>query len=242
VVPLPEKCGSRSGIHNRLRRWSVDGTWAQVFTAPMAQADAGEADHRAVTPSVPYWSVSADPSSWPPGRPGSATPTSSLPGCRRLRAYGEVAKLTTRRFFTLAYNSLQALGEESTMRAVAHPPSVTSALLQPTDSPRGRLAPGPRRTADGLTVSLNQVGSRYMKAPPRIRSIRRADVLTLLCDAVGEGLERGLTARNARRRSWRLVTPAGSPLGEGGASFRAGSKRTGTASAGGSAWSASAYP
>ncbi|MGW7042126.1 IS5 family transposase [Streptomyces avermitilis] len=39
-VHLPEKYGNWRGVYNRLRMWAVDGTWEQVFTALMAQADA----------------------------------------------------------------------------------------------------------------------------------------------------------------------------------------------------------
>ncbi|MGN9821657.1 IS5 family transposase [Streptomyces sp. SD11] len=41
-VHLPEKYGNWRGVYNRLRMWSVDGTWERVFTALVAQADAGE--------------------------------------------------------------------------------------------------------------------------------------------------------------------------------------------------------
>lgn len=41
-VHLPEKYGNWRGTYNRLRMWAIDGTWEQVFTALMAQADAGE--------------------------------------------------------------------------------------------------------------------------------------------------------------------------------------------------------
>ncbi|MFC8290596.1 IS5 family transposase [Streptomyces sp. NPDC057242] len=37
---LPERFGSWKGVHNRLRKWAVDGTWEKVFTALLAQADA----------------------------------------------------------------------------------------------------------------------------------------------------------------------------------------------------------
>jgi transposase len=36
---LPEHFGSWKGAHNRLRKWSADGTWEKVFTALLAQAD-----------------------------------------------------------------------------------------------------------------------------------------------------------------------------------------------------------
>ncbi|MFD5375646.1 transposase [Streptomyces griseoincarnatus] len=41
-VHLPEKYGNWRGVYNRLRMWAVDGTWEQVFTALVAQADADE--------------------------------------------------------------------------------------------------------------------------------------------------------------------------------------------------------
>ncbi len=48
---LPEHLGSWKGAHNRLRNWAADGTWAKVFTALLAQADAeGDLD----------WIVSVD--------------------------------------------------------------------------------------------------------------------------------------------------------------------------------------
>lgn len=48
-VHLPEKYGNWRGACNRLRMWAVDGTWEQVLTALMAQADAGEDLNRAVS-------------------------------------------------------------------------------------------------------------------------------------------------------------------------------------------------
>ncbi|WP_371917118.1 IS5 family transposase [Streptomyces sp. IMTB 2501] len=39
-VHLPAEYGSRKGVHTRLRNWAIDGTWEQVFTALLAQADA----------------------------------------------------------------------------------------------------------------------------------------------------------------------------------------------------------
>ncbi|TXR99650.1 IS5 family transposase [Streptomyces sp. col6] len=41
-VHLPEKYANWRGVYNRLRMWSVDGTWERVFTTLMAQADAEE--------------------------------------------------------------------------------------------------------------------------------------------------------------------------------------------------------
>lgn len=39
-MDLPGRFGSWKGVHNRLRRWAADGTWARVFTDLLAQADA----------------------------------------------------------------------------------------------------------------------------------------------------------------------------------------------------------
>ncbi|MEU6164859.1 IS5 family transposase [Streptomyces tanashiensis] len=39
---LPSGFGSWKGVYNRLRNWALDGTWARVFTALLAQADAEE--------------------------------------------------------------------------------------------------------------------------------------------------------------------------------------------------------
>lgn len=39
---LREKYGNWRGVSNRLRMWAADGTWARVFTALIAQADADE--------------------------------------------------------------------------------------------------------------------------------------------------------------------------------------------------------
>ncbi|MDK9500561.1 hypothetical protein QEZ40_006386 [Streptomyces katrae] len=39
-MDLPEQFGSWKGVQNRLRVWAADGTWAKVFTALLAQADA----------------------------------------------------------------------------------------------------------------------------------------------------------------------------------------------------------
>ncbi|NXY93832.1 transposase [Streptomyces sp. BR123] len=39
-MDLPEHFGSWKGAHNRLRKWAADGTWAKVFPALLAQADA----------------------------------------------------------------------------------------------------------------------------------------------------------------------------------------------------------
>ncbi|MFD6182514.1 IS5 family transposase [Streptomyces goshikiensis] len=39
-MDLPERFGPWKGAHNRLRMWAADGTWAKVFTALLAQADA----------------------------------------------------------------------------------------------------------------------------------------------------------------------------------------------------------
>ncbi|MFE3760447.1 IS5 family transposase [Streptomyces sp. NPDC059104] len=39
-MDLPECFGSWKGVHNRLRIWAADGTWAKVFTVLLAQADA----------------------------------------------------------------------------------------------------------------------------------------------------------------------------------------------------------
>ncbi|MGX1135675.1 transposase [Streptomyces glaucescens] len=41
-VHLPGKYGNWRGVYNRLRMWAVDGAWDWVFTALVAQADAGE--------------------------------------------------------------------------------------------------------------------------------------------------------------------------------------------------------
>lgn len=40
-MDLPERFGPWKGAHNRLRMWAADGTWEKVFTALLAQADAG---------------------------------------------------------------------------------------------------------------------------------------------------------------------------------------------------------
>lgn len=40
-MDLPEQFGSWKDVHNRLRVWATDGTWGRVFTALLAQADAG---------------------------------------------------------------------------------------------------------------------------------------------------------------------------------------------------------
>ncbi|WP_406320751.1 hypothetical protein [Streptomyces sp. NBC_01637] len=37
-----KRYGSWRGVYSWLRMWAIDGTWEWVFTAPMAQADAGE--------------------------------------------------------------------------------------------------------------------------------------------------------------------------------------------------------
>lgn len=39
---MPEQFGSWKGVYTRLRNWAIDGTWAQVFTALLAAADAEE--------------------------------------------------------------------------------------------------------------------------------------------------------------------------------------------------------
>lgn len=39
---LPEKYDNWRGVYNRLRMWSVNGTWDRVFTALVAQADADD--------------------------------------------------------------------------------------------------------------------------------------------------------------------------------------------------------
>ncbi|MFJ7278268.1 IS5 family transposase [Kitasatospora sp. NPDC098663] len=39
-VHLPAEYGSWKGVCTRLRNWAIDGTWARVFTALLAQADA----------------------------------------------------------------------------------------------------------------------------------------------------------------------------------------------------------
>ncbi|MGW2964921.1 transposase [Streptomyces sp. NPDC001220] len=41
-VQPPAKYGSWRGVYDRLRMWSADGTWEQVFTTLLAQADADE--------------------------------------------------------------------------------------------------------------------------------------------------------------------------------------------------------
>lgn len=41
-VHLPEKYGNWRDVYNRLRMWALDGTWEQVITALMTQADADE--------------------------------------------------------------------------------------------------------------------------------------------------------------------------------------------------------
>ncbi|AJF70254.1 transposase [Streptomyces vietnamensis] len=46
---LPEEYGNWRGVYNRLRMWSVDGTWEWVFTALLAQADADEELNRVVS-------------------------------------------------------------------------------------------------------------------------------------------------------------------------------------------------
>lgn len=37
---MPSEFGSWKGVYTRLRKWALDGTWARVFTALLAQADA----------------------------------------------------------------------------------------------------------------------------------------------------------------------------------------------------------
>src|SRR4051794_2463028 len=39
---MPEQFGSWKGVYTRLRNWAIDGTWAKVFTALLAAADAEE--------------------------------------------------------------------------------------------------------------------------------------------------------------------------------------------------------
>jgi transposase len=48
-IHLPEKYGNWKGVYNRLRMWSVDGTWERVFTALVGQADADNDLNRAVS-------------------------------------------------------------------------------------------------------------------------------------------------------------------------------------------------
>ncbi|GAA2037606.1 hypothetical protein GCM10009839_43620 [Catenulispora yoronensis] len=50
-MDIPERFGSWKGVYTRLRNWAIDSTWAQVFTALVAEADAeGDSD----------WLVSVD--------------------------------------------------------------------------------------------------------------------------------------------------------------------------------------
>jgi transposase len=39
-MDLPGHFASWKGAHNRLRKWTADGTWEKVFTALLTQADA----------------------------------------------------------------------------------------------------------------------------------------------------------------------------------------------------------
>lgn len=48
-VYLPGKYGNWRGVHNRLRRWAMDGTWERVFTALMAVAWRGVATRYEMT-------------------------------------------------------------------------------------------------------------------------------------------------------------------------------------------------
>lgn len=41
-MDLPAEFGSWKGAYSRLRNWAIDGTWAKVFNALLARADADE--------------------------------------------------------------------------------------------------------------------------------------------------------------------------------------------------------
>ncbi len=79
-MDLPEHFGSWTGVHNRLRVWAADGTWAEVFTALVAQADA-EGDLA--------WVVSVD-STIVRARQHTAGPVKRGPGRRACRSCGSL--------------------------------------------------------------------------------------------------------------------------------------------------------
>lgn len=111
---------------------------------------------------------------------------------------GDVAELITRRLATLAHSGLQAL-DEPTVRAVVRQAvrDVRTAPPPPPDGPPANPALTElRRVVDDLAATTHQLGELMLEvAPAYMSDTAAADVLTPLCDQIGETLENGLAAR-----------------------------------------------
>ncbi|MFD7631119.1 transposase [Streptomyces sp. NPDC059851] len=83
-MDLPERFGSWQGVHNRLRAWAADGTWAKVFTALLAQADA-EGDNSTGSPPLARRRRHGSPATVLPARVTSARAESTA-GSRSARS------------------------------------------------------------------------------------------------------------------------------------------------------------
>ncbi|MFI5621460.1 hypothetical protein [Streptomyces sp. NPDC051567] len=111
---------------------------------------------------------------------------------------GDVAELITRRLATLAHSGLQAL-DEPTVRAVVRQ-AVRDVRTAPPPPPVGPPADPAltelRRVVDDLAATTHQLGELMLEvAPAYLSDTAAADVLTPLCEQIGEDLENGLAAR-----------------------------------------------
>ncbi|MER5201158.1 hypothetical protein ACWD3J_47330 [Streptomyces sp. NPDC002755] len=110
-----------------------------------------------------------------------------------------VAELITRRLTTLAHSGLTAL-DEPTVRAVVRQ-SVRDVRTAPPPPPANPsadpLVAAGRQLTDDLFASTYAIGELMLEVAPAYLSDTEAatGVLALLCEQIGEPLERGLAAR-----------------------------------------------
>ncbi|MEV7684037.1 hypothetical protein AB0O64_36710 [Streptomyces sp. NPDC088341] len=109
-----------------------------------------------------------------------------------------VAELITRRLATLAHSGLQAL-DEPMVRAVVRQ-AVRDVRIAPAPPPADPsadpLVVAGRQLTDDLFASAYAIGELMLEVAPAYLSDTEAatDVLALLCEEIGEPLERGLAA------------------------------------------------
>ncbi|MEU9396937.1 hypothetical protein AB0D86_43975 [Streptomyces sp. NPDC048324] len=110
-----------------------------------------------------------------------------------------VAELITRRLAALAHSGLQAL-DEATVRAVVRQAvrDVRTAPPPPPAEPSADpLVTAGRQLTNDLFASAHAIGELMLEVAPAYLSDTEAatGVLALLCEQIGEPLERGLAAR-----------------------------------------------
>ncbi|GGX43943.1 hypothetical protein GCM10010353_68650 [Streptomyces chryseus] len=175
-VHLPQKYGNWRGVYDRLRMWAIDGTWERVFTALMAQADAGDDLD---------WVVSVD-STIVRAHQHAAGARRRGPGRRAARPRHRALPRRTdyedspRGGRQLSASSLRPHRWTSRRRTCLHRRHVPTARSPPTRAPPGQ---------PGVVLADKAYSSRAIREHLRKRGIRA--VIPVPSDQQGHRLRRG---------------------------------------------------